>query len=168
MPAAQLERYGKDRAQIPSGIRVSCGEYGGRYLRWRIGRWPAMTKTTTSSPTANGSAALPSLWNFGGVPACRQLIAAMQQRCGFQPGEVRWCCSTRSPSISKPVPVGRRGDREFGRKCQVADMVNQQPWDDDVPVRINAGLAARQLAARTSRAAATMLLPATRSPRRHC
>ncbi len=45
-------------------------------------------------------------WNWRSGHLHNRLIAAMQQRCGFQPGEVRWCFATRNPSIGKPrVPV---------------------------------------------------------------
>ena len=40
-------------------------------------------------------------WNFGdGHMHNEQLIAALQERCRFEPGEVGCCCSTRSQSTS--------------------------------------------------------------------
>ena len=53
-------------------------------------------------------------WNFGdGHMHNEQLIAALQQRCRFEPGEVRVVLLDAQP-IHPPapgVPAGRRGDR---------------------------------------------------------
>ena len=79
-------------------------------------------------------------WNFGdGHMHNEQLIAAMQQRCGFEPGEVRVVMLDAQPihTQTQRVPARRRGDRGIrARLRRVADMVTRQPWADDVPVHV--------------------------------
>ena len=79
-------------------------------------------------------------WNFGdGHMHNEQLIAAMQQRCGFLPGEVRVVLLDAQP-IHKQTQAYRLVDAatgEFERgTVKVADMVTRQPWADDVPVQV--------------------------------
>ena len=79
-------------------------------------------------------------WNFGdGHMHNEQLIAAMQQRCGFAPGEVRVVLLDAQP-IHKQTQAYRLVDAatgEFERGIvKVADMVTRQPWADDVPVQV--------------------------------
>jgi hypothetical protein len=79
-------------------------------------------------------------WNFGdGHMHNEQLIAAMQERCHFEPGEVRVVLLDAQP-IHKQIQEYRLVDAatgEFERGVvKVADMVTRQPWADDVPVHI--------------------------------
>jgi Transmembrane protein of unknown function (DUF3556) len=79
-------------------------------------------------------------WNFGdGHMHNEQLIAAMQQRCGFAPGEVRVVLLDAQP-MHKQTQAYRLVDAatgEFERGyIRVADMVTRQPWDDEVPVQM--------------------------------
>ncbi len=79
-------------------------------------------------------------WNFGdGHMHNEQLIAALQKRCGFEPGEVRVMLLDAQP-IHKQRQEYRLVDAatgEFERGyVQVADMVTRQPWDDTVPVTV--------------------------------
>ncbi|MDY6997331.1 MAG: DUF3556 domain-containing protein [Actinomycetota bacterium] len=79
-------------------------------------------------------------WNFGdGHMHNEQLIAALQQRCGFEPGEVRVLLLDAQP-IHRQRQEYRLVDAatgEFERGyVMVADMVTRQPWDDTVPVHV--------------------------------
>jgi hypothetical protein len=79
-------------------------------------------------------------WNFGdGHMSNEQLVAALQSRCHFEPGEVRIVMLD-----AQPIQVQRQQYRlvdaatgEFERGyVNVADMVTRQPWDDTVPVHV--------------------------------
>ncbi|OBG16526.1 hypothetical protein A5765_07280 [Mycolicibacterium celeriflavum] len=79
-------------------------------------------------------------WNFGdGHMHNEQLIAALQKRCQFEPGEVRVVLIDGQP-IHRQRQQYRLVDAatgEFERgHIQVADMVTRQPWDDTVPVHV--------------------------------
>ena len=79
-------------------------------------------------------------WNFGdGHMHNEQLIQALQERCHFEPGEVRILLLDAQP-IHKQRQEYRlvdaaTGDFERGY-VKVADMVTRQPWDDTVPVHV--------------------------------
>jgi len=68
-----------------------------------------------------------------------QLIAAMQERCHFEPGEVRVVLLDAQP-IHKQTQEYRLVDAatgEFERGLvKVADMATRQPWADDLPVEV--------------------------------
>lgn len=79
-------------------------------------------------------------WNFGdGHMHNEQLIAALHERCHFEPGEVRVLLLDAQP-IHKQRQEYRLVDAatgEFERGfVRVADMVTRQPWDDTVPVQV--------------------------------
>jgi hypothetical protein len=79
-------------------------------------------------------------WNFGdGHMHNEQLIAALQARCNFEPGEVRIVLIDAQP-IHRQTQQYRLVDAatgEFERGyVNVADMVTRQPWDDTVPVHV--------------------------------
>ncbi len=79
-------------------------------------------------------------WNFGdGHMHNEQLIAALQERCHFEPGEIRVLLLDAQP-IHKQRQEYRLVDAatgEFERGyVEVADMVTRQPWDDTVPVHM--------------------------------
>jgi hypothetical protein len=85
-------------------------------------------------------------WNFGdGHMHNEQLIAALQERCGFEPGEVRILLLDAQP-IHKQRQEYRLVDAatgEFERGIvRVADMATRQPWDDTVPVQVTWSAAA--------------------------
>ncbi|OBF81879.1 hypothetical protein A5791_04715 [Mycobacterium sp. 852002-51163_SCH5372311] len=144
MPQAQLERfYGKDRAEIPMylGYAFRAMNTHGRALFTLAHRAMAgqneddyvITDGERICSTAIG-------WNFGdGHMHNEQLIAAMQQRCKFAPGEVRVVLLDAQP-IHKRTQAYRLVDAatgEFERgTVRVADMVTRQPWADDVPVEV--------------------------------
>ena len=80
-------------------------------------------------------------WNFGdGHMHNEQLITAMQERCGFEPGEVRVVIIDAQP-IHKQRQEYRLVDAATGEfesgYVNVADMVTRQPWSDDVPVHVH-------------------------------
>ncbi|MFI9508458.1 DUF3556 domain-containing protein [Nocardia sp. NPDC052566] len=142
MPQAQLERfYGKDRAEIPMylGYAFRAMNTHGRALFTLVHR--AMPPgheddyVITDGERICGTAVG---WNFGdGHMHNEQLIAALQERCGFAPGEVRIVLLDAQP-IHRQTQQYRLVDAatgEFERGfVRVADMVTRQPWDDDVPV----------------------------------
>jgi len=79
-------------------------------------------------------------WNFGdGHMHSEQLIEALQERCHFEPGEIRVLLLDAQP-IHKQRQEYRLVDPatgEFERGyVKVADMVTRQPWDDTVPVHV--------------------------------
>ncbi len=87
-------------------------------------------------------------WNFGdGHMHNECLIEALQQRCGFEPGDVRVVILDSQP-IQKQTQEYRLVDAatgEFERGyVNVADMANAQPWADDLPVHVHSGAGAGQ------------------------
>jgi len=144
MPAAQLERYfGEEQAQTAMylGYAFRAMNSHGRALFTLAHRAMAgqneddyvITDGERICSTAVG-------WNFGdGHMHNEQLIAAMQRRCGFTPGEVRVVILDAQP-IHKQTQTYRLVDAatgEFERGViKVADMVTRQPWADDVPIEV--------------------------------
>ena len=87
-------------------------------------------------------------WNFGdGHMHNECLIEALQQRCGFEPGDVRVVILD-----AQPIHIQRQEYRlvdaatgEFERGyVDVDDMVTTQPWADDLPVHVQHSSAAGQ------------------------
>ncbi|NUP29084.1 MAG: DUF3556 family protein, partial [Nocardia sp.] len=143
MPAAQLQRfYGSpEAAQIPLYLGYAFRAFNthGKALFTLAHRAVAdhdeadyvLTDGERICSTALG-------WNFGdGHLHGEQLIAALQQRCGFEPGEVRVVLLDAQP-IHRQTQRYRLVDAATGEfesgSVRVADMVVRQPWDDDVPV----------------------------------
>ena len=80
-------------------------------------------------------------WNFGDGHMCNeQLIAALQERCNFEPGEVRVVLIDAQP-IQRQTQRYRLVDAATGEfesgYVRVADMANSQPWDDALPVYVD-------------------------------
>jgi hypothetical protein len=145
MPAAQLEKFygSKEAAQIPMymGYAFRAFNTHGRALFTLAHRAMAghdeddyvLTDGERITSTAIG-------WNFGdGHFSNEQLVAALQKRCHFEPGEVRIVMLDAQP-IHRQTQQYRLVDAatgEFERGyVQVADMVTRQPWADDVPVHV--------------------------------
>lgn len=143
MPAAQLQRfYGSpEAAQIPLYLGYAFRAFNthGKALFTLAHRAMAdhdeadyvLTDGERICSTALG-------WNFGdGHLHSEQLIAALQQRCRFEPGEVRVVLLDAQP-IHRQTQRYRLVDAATGEfesgTVRVADMVVRQPWDDDVPV----------------------------------
>lgn len=92
-------------------------------------------------------------WNFGdGHMSNEQLVAALQKRCHFEPGEVRIVMLDAQPiqhqTQSYRLVDAATGEFERGY-VKVADMVTRQPWDDDVPVH---GVSSPEMMSRDGRA----------------
>lgn len=145
MPQSQVERiYGSPEqalVMLHSGYAFRAMNTHGRALFTLVHRAMAdgdeadyvVTEGERLCSTAIG-------WNFGdGHMHNEQLIAAMQERCGFEPGEVRVVLLDAQP-IHRQRQAYRLVDAatgEFERGfVRVADMVTRQPWADDVPVQV--------------------------------
>ena len=81
-------------------------------------------------------------WNFGdGHMHNEQLIAALQRRCDFEPGEVRIVLIDAQPLHRQRqeyrIVDAATGEFERGH-VNVADLVSRQPWDDTAPVHVHA------------------------------
>ena len=79
-------------------------------------------------------------WNFGdGHMHNEQLINAMQERCHFEPGEVRVILLDAQPFHRQRQEYrlvdAATGEFERGY-VKVSDMVTGQPWTDDIPVHV--------------------------------
>ena len=145
MPAAQLEKFygSKEAAQIPIYMGYAFRGFNthGRALFTLAHR--AMTGRNEDDYSVTDGERICSValgWNFGdGHLHDEQLIAALQRRCGFAPGEVRVVLLDAQP-IHRQTQRYRLVDAatgEFERGwVEVADMVVRQPWEDDVPVHV--------------------------------
>ncbi|KQR98445.1 hypothetical protein ASG12_08325 [Williamsia sp. Leaf354] len=143
MPASQLERvYGAgDAMQIPlyMGYAFRAFNTHGRALFTLAHR--AMAGLDESDYVLTDGERICSTaigWNFGdGHMHSEQLIAALQARCAFEPGEVRIVLLDAQP-IHRQRQEYRLVDPavgEFERGfVRVADMATAQPWDDTIPV----------------------------------
>ncbi len=83
-------------------------------------------------------------WNFGdGHLHDEALLAAVQERCGFAPGDLRVVMMESQP-FGQPAQQYRIVDAASGLveqgEVDVADMITRQPWDGDLPFRVR-GLA---------------------------
>ena len=86
-------------------------------------------------------------WNFGDAHFhSKQLLDAVQERCGFEPGDVRVIFLESEPSAGSPargfqhyeIYDAATGAVERGR-VPVAEMISRQPWLDesyDFPVEV--------------------------------
>jgi hypothetical protein len=79
-------------------------------------------------------------WNFGeGHLHDEQLLAALQERCSFEPGEVRVVMIESSPMFGKyqnyRLVDAATGEFERGR-VKIADMLARQPWAGEIPVEL--------------------------------
>lgn len=146
MPAAQLEKlYGsKEAAQIPlyMGYAFRAFNTHGKALFTLVHRAMAGQNEADYSITDGERICSMAIgWNFGdGHMHNEQLIAAMQKRCGFEPGEVRVVLLDAQP-IHRQRQAYRLVDAATGQfesgYVDVADMVTRQPWDDDLPVHVD-------------------------------
>ena len=145
MPAAQLEKFygSKEAAQIPiyMGYAFRAFNTHGKALFTLVHRAMAGQNEDDYSITDGERICSMALgWNFGdGHLHNEQLIAAMQKRCGFEPGEVRVVLLDAQP-IHRQRQAYRLVDAATGEfetgYVEVADMVSRQPWDDDLPVHV--------------------------------
>ncbi|UPW09670.1 DUF3556 domain-containing protein [Gordonia terrae] len=145
MPAAQLERfYGSpEAAQIPLYMGYAFRSFNshGRALFTLAHR--AMHPTPEEQYVLTDGERICSTamgWNFGdGHLSNEQLIASLQRRCHFEPGEVRIVLLDAQP-IHRQTQEYRLVDPAIGEfergYVRVADLVTRQPWDDQVPVTV--------------------------------
>ncbi len=149
MPAAQLEKFygSKEAAQIPIYMGYAFRGFNthGKALFTLAHRAMAYGNTDVDEEAYSVTdgeriCSMALGWNFGdGHLHNEQLIAALQRRCGFSPGEVRVVILDAQP-IHRQTQHYRLVDAatgEFERgRIDVADMVVRQPWDDDLPVHV--------------------------------
>lgn len=145
MPAAQLEKFygSKEAAQIPIYMGYAFRGFNthGKALFTLAHR--AMADRDEDDYSVTDGERICSMaigWNFGdGHMHNEQLIAALQRRCHFEPGEVRVVLLDAQP-LHRQTQHYRLVDAatgEFERGwVDVAEMVVRQPWDDDVPVHV--------------------------------
>jgi hypothetical protein len=145
MPAAQMEKFygSKETAEMYQymGYAFRAFNTHGRAMFTLAHR--AMAGQDEADYTLTDGERVCSTaigWNFGdGHMSNEQLIAALQKRCNFEPGEVRVLILDAQP-IHKQQQEYRLVDAatgEFERGIvRVADMVTRQPWDDTVPVQV--------------------------------
>ncbi len=146
MPAAQLERfYGSpEAAQIPIYMGYAFRGFNthGRALFSLAHRAMADGSEDDYSLTDGERICSTAVgWNFGdGHMTNEQLIEALQQRCGFEPGEVRVVILDAQP-IHRQTQAYRLVDATTGvferGHVKVADMVARQPWEDDLPAYVD-------------------------------
>ncbi len=146
MPAAQLEKFygSKDAAQIPIYMGYAFRGFNthGKALFTLAHRAMAGHNENDYSVTdGERICSMANGWNFGdGHMHNEQLIAALQRRCHFEPGEVRVVILDAQP-IHRQTQRYRLVDAAAGQfesgYVNVADMVVRQPWDDDVPVHVD-------------------------------
>jgi hypothetical protein len=79
-------------------------------------------------------------WNFGdGHLHQEALLAAVQERCGFAPGQLRVIAMESQP-FGRPSQRYRIIDAATGvietGEVDVAEMVSRQPWDGDLAFRV--------------------------------
>ncbi|MEI6254829.1 MAG: DUF3556 domain-containing protein, partial [Mycobacteriaceae bacterium] len=145
MPAAQLEKFygSKEAAQIPIYMGYAFRGFNthGRAL-FTLAHCAMAGHDEADYSVTDGEriCSMAIGWNFGdGHMHNEQLIAALQRRCRFEPGEVRVVLLDAQP-IHRQTQRYRLVDAatgEFERGwVEVADMVVRQPWDDDVPVHV--------------------------------
>ena len=145
MPAAQMEKFygSKQTAEMYQYMGYAFRSFNthGRAMFTLAHR--AMAGQNEADYTLTDGERLVSTaigWNFGdGHMSNEQLVAALQARCHFEPGEVRILMLDAQP-IHKQQQEYRLVDAatgEFERGVvRVADMVTRQPWDDTVPVQV--------------------------------
>jgi len=146
MPAAQLEKFygSKEAAEIPlyMGYAFRAFNTHGRALFTLAHRAMAGHDEADYSVTDGERICSMAIgWNFGdGHMHNEQLIAALQERCHFEPGEVRVVVLDGQP-INRQRQEYRLVDAATGQfesgYVNVADMVIRQPWDDDLPVHVS-------------------------------
>ena len=145
LPHKQIEKfYGADEADVPKELALAFRVMfaNGRALLTLLNRViPAGREDDYAIVEGEQFCAYAVGWNFGdGHLHNEQLIAALQSRCHFEPGEVRVILVDGQP-IHKQSHEYRLVDAatgEFERGTfRVADTCARQPWEDDVPVQVH-------------------------------
>lgn len=149
MPAAQMERFygGKETAELYlyMGYAFRAFNTHGRAL-FTLAHRAMGGYNEDDYVLVDGERIVSTAigWNFGdGHMSNEQLVAALHSRCHFEPGEVRIVMLDAQP-IHRQRQEYRLVDAatgEFERGyLNVADMVTRQPWDDTVPVHVDASV----------------------------
>lgn len=144
LPHQQLEKiYGAEQAELPQfiGYAFRAMHSHGRALFTLIPR-VLSDQVEDDYRVIEGELVAGAVlgWNFGdGHFHNEQLIAALQERCGFEPGEVRVVLLEAQP-IQRQTQRYRLVDAAAGELergyVAVADMCARQPCDTDVPVTV--------------------------------
>ncbi|CAN5383053.1 DUF3556 domain-containing protein [soil metagenome] len=144
LPHQQLEKiYGVEEAEVPlfTGYAFRAMHTHGR-AHWALVPRACGTAHDTDYLVLDGElvAGVVLGWNFGdGHLHDERLVAALQARCGFEPGELRVIVLDAQP-IHKPTQAYRILDAATGElergTVLVADMIVRQPWDDDLPIHV--------------------------------
>jgi hypothetical protein len=146
LPSAQLERlYGPDTARLlfDKVYAFRSMHTHGRALFGLLDRTCGPDAERTYTPMDGEFVAGCALgWNFGeGHLHHEQLLAALQARCAFEPGELR-VIHLESQPMGHPHQEYRLLDAATGElergTVAVADMLARQAWDRDIPVRLAA------------------------------
>ncbi|MFY9917416.1 MAG: DUF3556 domain-containing protein [Mycobacterium sp.] len=144
MPQAHFEKcYDKEQAAMLAhiGYAFRAMNTHGRALFALVGRMIPADRTAQYTIVDGESVCSAVLgWNFGdGHLPSEQLIAALQRRCHFEPGEALIAILDAQP-IHRQTQQYRLVDAatgEFERGViEVAELVVRQPWADDVPVHV--------------------------------
>ena len=144
LPHKQIEKfYGADDADVPKELALAFRVMfaNGRGLLTLLKRAiPVGREDDYAILEGEQFCAYAIGWNFGdGHLHNEQLITALQNRCHFEPGEVRVILLDGQP-IQTPTHEYRLVDAatgEFERGTfRVADTCARQPWQDDVPVQV--------------------------------
>ncbi|MDH6242958.1 DUF3556 domain-containing protein [Mycobacterium sp. OTB74] len=142
LPHKQIEKfYGADDAEVPKELALAFRVMfaNGRALLTLLNR---VVPPGIEYAILEGEqfCAYAVGWNFGdGHLHNEQLIAALQARCHFDPGEVRVIVVDGQPiqrqSQDYRLVDAATGEFERGR-FRVADTCARQPWQDDVLVQV--------------------------------
>lgn len=145
LPHQQLERiYRPEEAEVPQyiGYAFRAMHSHGRALFTLV---PRACGPESDYRVIEGELVAGAVlgWNFGdGHLHDEQLIAALQERCGFEEGEVRVVLLEAQP-IQRQTQQYRLVDAASGELergyVAVADMCARQPCDTDVPVTVTGG-----------------------------
>jgi hypothetical protein len=150
--AAQLPQRQLARLYPPDTVDLMMGKlaaWRGLHTHGRamLGLYPHATDDPEARFAVDGEMVAGSAigWNFGdGHLHHERLLEAVQERCAFEPGELR-VIMMESPPMGHPVQQYRIVDAATGLveegEVDVADMVAHQPWEGDLPFRVR-GLAA--------------------------
>lgn len=142
LPSAQLERlYGPDTARLlfDKVYAFRSMHTHGRALFGLLGRACGPELDARYTPMDGEFVAGCALgWNFGeGHLHNEQLLAALQARCGFEPGELR-VVHVESQPMGHPHQQFRILDAAAGElergTVAVADMLARQAWEPEIPV----------------------------------
>jgi Transmembrane protein of unknown function (DUF3556) len=148
LPHKQIEKFyaaeDPDAAEVPKELALAFRVMfaNGRALLTLLGRAiPAGRELDYAIIEGEQFCAYALGWNFGdGHLHNEQLIAALQRRCRFEPGEVRVILVDGQPiqrqSHDYRLVDAATGEFERGT-FRVADTRARQPWQDDVPVQVH-------------------------------